>query len=297
MTQMIRLPNGYEFEHMTSGGAMGYNGLGWIHEQPLKAFGLLNPHYFLNETKTITLPPREGFYRPWKPWDTIRLIRKNGKVVGVVNSFGLRNPGLAWFIQNVASYIESRGVDLAVSIFSDSDDSPVELGKMAAALSRFHHIKAIGYNCSCPNTPSGIQSNPEKLAEGAVAIRKNCGFPIIAKLSPSHDIERIVPLLENEVEAFAINSARWGMVFPKTESPLAKYGGGGVSGKIAQLHTWDTAERIKRSTNVPVIVPSMWDYEDIAKMRERGFQAFSYSSVFIPFPWRPTMFAQKDQKR
>lgn len=294
---MITLSTGYTFEYVTGSGAMKYDGQGWLHEQPARACGFINPRLFLNVGKTITLKPREGFYRPWKPWDTIKLIWRKGKVVGVTNAIGLRNQGLAWFLREVAPYIESRGIDLAVSIFSDSDDSPAELGLMAACLAKYRHIKAIEYDDSCPNTPSGIQEDAEKIAEGAQAITKNCDFPLIMKLSPAHDIERIVPMVEGMVQAFTINSVPWDTIFPDLTSPLAKYGEGGVSGEIAQLYTWETAERIKHITKVPVIAPSMWNYKDIATMRERGFQAFSFSSVFIPFPWRPTMFVKRDKEQ
>ena len=84
------------------------------------------------------------------------------------------------------------------------------------------------------------------------------------------------------------------MVFPDWKSPLAKFGGGGVSGKIVQRHTWQFAEVLQSITDVPVIAPSVWDFEDIQKLRAIGFPAFSFGSVFLPFPWRPTRFVKRD---
>jgi len=44
--------------------------------------------------------------------------------------------------------------------------------------------------------------------------------------------------VEEIVEAISINSVPWRVVYPDRESPLTRFGGGGVSGKNAQPCAW-----------------------------------------------------------
>jgi len=96
------------------------------------------------------------------------------------------------------------------------------------------------------------------------------------------------------IEAFSINAVPWNLVFPNCESPLAKYGGGAVSGKIAQPFIWPFAEKLIGITSRPIIGPSVWDFEDIEKLRDMGAKAVSFGSIFLCHPARPTRFVRKD---
>lgn len=288
---MITLSNGHSLRYMTASGAMGYDGRGWPNEQALRWFGLLDISLFTHVMKTVTLPPRKGNFRWYKPWDTVRFLGHDFHDIGIVNAYGLTNPGFNWWIKNVGPRVNPSKVPLIASIFGEPD----ELIEMALALNDFDLV-ALELNASCPNTKDDTLVNSEKVIKSCVVTAESSRHPVLLKLSVVHDIEKIVPAVEDLVEAFDINSVPWRVIFPNRKSPLAKYGGGGVSGKIAQPFTWLFAERLKASTNVPVIAPSMWDYEDIGTMREKGFKAFSFGSVFLPYPWRPTLCVRRDLK-
>lgn len=291
---MMMLSNGHSFEYMTASGAMAYDGKGWPQEKLLRFFGLIDIFLFTHVMKTITLLPRKGNFRWWKPWETVKPIWRGLKIVGTVNAFGLTNPGLDWFLQKVAPRI-CYTIPLVASVFSDSEDSPKELGITASKLGKFPFV-GIEYNTSCPNAKHGIQKNVEKIAEGVDAIEQNCDLPRILKVSVAQDVEAIITAVKKKIQAISINSVPWNMIFPGRESPLAKFGGGGVSGKIAQPITWALAEELQSITDVPIIVPSMWDYKDIGNRRAKGFKAFSFGSVFLCKPWVPTYYVRKDQK-
>lgn len=87
---MIKLSNGRKLEFLVSSGALGYDGKGWPWEWPLRWAGLLRPEEFTAVTKTLTLEPRKGNLRWYKPWDVLRPLG-NGNWV---NAIGLTNPGL-----------------------------------------------------------------------------------------------------------------------------------------------------------------------------------------------------------
>lgn len=292
---MITLSNGHSFKYATGSGAMGPNGRGYKHEQPLRLSGLLDLHLFTHRLKTITLPPRKGNYRWWKPWDCIRPIWENGKIVGTMNAFGLTNPGFEWFLPWITPYARDTSIPLIVSIFSDAENSAEELGHMALKIERSRlPFVAIEFNTSCPNTGHGVEKNVETIVRGVRAIRRNCDLPLGLKVAVGQDYETILKEVEGEIQYLDINSVQWRIIFPDRISPLAKYGGGGVSGKIAQPYTWNLVENLVSITSVPVIGPGMWKYGDLAQVRTLGAKAVSFASVFTFFPWRPTLYVRRD---
>ena len=284
---MIILHNGFSFEHKIASGASGFDGKFWPWEKPLVWSGLIDPSLFLNTTKTLTLPPRRGNFRWWNPSRCVRLIPG-----GAVNTFGLTNKGFYWWCRKIGPRINSQENPLAVSILGEIR----ELAEMADRLNDFD-IVALEDNASCPNTSCDILNNTEKVIEGVRNIHEISRFPIILKLSVTHDIETIVKETEGMVAAYDINSVPWHIVFPGKPSPLARFGGGGVSGKSAQPHTWALVEKIAQLTSVPVIGPSVWDFEDIAKIRAKGAKAIEWGSIFLKHPLRPTKYIKRDMQQ
>lgn len=287
---MIKLGK-HSVEYITASGAMGYDGQGWPHEQPLRWCGLLDTSLFAHVAKSTTLLPREGNYKWYRPWDCMRPIFNGPKIVGFVNAFGLTNPGFKWWTKVVGPSIDSSKTQLIASIFGDPD----ELVTMAEALNDLDLV-AVEINASCPNDQGNILHNVRRVIRSCELVENTSRHSIILKISVVHNIEIIVPEIEGMVDAFDINSVPWGIIFPGRKSPMAKHGGGGVSGKVAQQFTWPFAEKLQSITRTPVIAPSVWDYEDIGILRAKGFRAFSFGSVFLRYPWRPTLYARKDRE-
>jgi dihydroorotate dehydrogenase (NAD+) catalytic subunit len=286
---MITLSNGYSFEYATASGALGLAGKGYLHEQLFKLVGLINPALFLNFGKTPTFGPRKGNFRWWKPWQTIRPLPG-----GALNAFGLRNRGIHWWAENIGPQIDSSKIPFAGSIFGDAN----ELREMTAIMNRFD-LLAIEINASCPNTETDVllDSNADKIIVSVKEVKSVARFPVGLKLSVAHQrsAEKILRAVEKDVEFLSVNSVPWAIAFPGRKSPMERFGGGGVSGKIAQPFTWPFAEKLQSITDIPVIAPSVWDFQNIACLREKGFKAFSFGSVFLCHPWRPTLFVRKEQ--
>jgi dihydroorotate dehydrogenase len=167
---------------------------------------------------------------------------------------------------------------------------------MAKMLDRFDLV-GLEINASCPNTKEDILTNTFKVVESCKAVRDVSRFPIILKLSVVHDVKTIVPQVEGIVEAISINSVPWSTAFPNKKSPLAHLGGGGVSGKIAQSSTWKLVNELAELTYLPIIGPGVWDYGDIETLRIIGVSAIGFGSIFLRYPWRPTVFVRRDMRR
>lgn len=127
---MVTLSNGHSFEFMAASGALAFDGRGWPWEKPLRWIGLLKPDLFTIVVKSLTLKPRKGNLRLWKPFGCVRLIRK-----GTVNAVGLTNPGIDWWVREVYPGVARateqggglRGLDRRrrfAGIYGDGDSSP-----------------------------------------------------------------------------------------------------------------------------------------------------------------------------
>lgn len=284
---MIYLSNGHRFEYVAASGVLGFDGAGWPWEWPLRWFGLLDPSLFTVIIKTLTLKPEKGELRWWNPFRCIRLLPK-----GVVNAVKLTNPGIEWWCRKIGPRVNQKKIPIVASIFSND---VWELAEMAVMLNDFDLV-GLEINVSCPSAESDLLKNTEKVIEECQVVKEVSRFPIFLKLSVVHDIKIIIPQIEELIEAIDINSVPWKIVFPDQQSPLFHLSSGGVSGKIAQLFTWGFLKEIIKLTSIPVIGPSVWEFSDIEKLRQIGAKAISFGSIFIPYPWRPTMFVRKDRK-
>jgi dihydroorotate dehydrogenase (NAD+) catalytic subunit len=271
---------------MTASGALAYDGRGWPWEKPLKWLGLLDPRLFTNVTKTLTRSPREGNLRWSHPWSVVRSLTGGG----VVNAIGLTNPGIDWWGEAVAPKIPDD-MHLVASIEARDELETAEMIQLLEG----QRIRAIELNLSCPNTKDHAHRTTEKIVGIARHAARLSFLPLIAKLSYTQDYLAVAREIskESRVEAFAINSVPWAAIFPDHPSPLEKFGGGGVSGRIIQGYTWKMVEELAIATSVPVIGPSVWDYEDIQRVTDKGAKAVSFGSVFVRHPWRPTRFVRR----
>ncbi|HEX5038191.1 MAG TPA: hypothetical protein VFX30_13625 [bacterium] len=283
---MITFSNGHRCKFMTASGALAYDGGGWPWEKPLRWMGCIDPTLFTNVTKTLTQTPREGNLRWSHPWSVVKKIAGGG----VVNAIGLTNPGIHWWLEFVAPNVpEDR--HLVVSIEARSE---MEVAEMVQLLDG-QNIQGIELNFSCPNTQDHEDRTTEKIVAIGRKAAKLSHLPLIAKLSYTQDYIAVARELSHEkrIEAFSINSVPWGVVFPDRPSPLAAFGGGGVSGKRVQDFTWGMVEELAIATAVPVIGPSVWEYDDIQRVTDKGAKAVSFGSIFVHHPTRPTKFVRR----
>lgn len=283
---MIQLSNQHSFEYMAASGALAYDGRGWPWEWPLRWMGLVDPTLFTIVTKTLTYAPRKGNLDWSHPWTCVKVLKS-----GVVNAVGLTNPGFDWWMGNIADKIHETNYSIVCSM---TEDDPQKLTEMVRRLDRVP-VKGIELNASCPNTDQELHHNVDAVVESAKLMKAQSRHPIILKLSVNQDYLSIAKQTEGVVEALSINSVPWRIAFPEEKSPLADLGGGGVSGKVAQSFTWKMVKELALNVKTPVIGPSVWNFEDIQKLRDLGAKAISFGSIFMRYPWRPTQYVKRDK--
>ncbi len=126
-------------------------------------------------TKTVTIKPRKGNPQP-------RLMEVEN---GLVNSIGLQNDGVEYFIANYLPKLKKIKTALIVNIAGETIEEYV---RTAEILCRQDGINAIEVNISCPNVKKGciaFGKDPAMTKEVISAVRETCKLPLIAKLTPN----------------------------------------------------------------------------------------------------------------
>ena len=302
---MINLSNGHCIENAVASGALGFDYRGWTWERPLVALGLIKPELFTVFIKTLTLNPRKGNLRWWKPWECVALIPG-----GSVNKVGLTNPGIEWWCRSIAPTIDFKRYAIAGSIYGDEE----ELVTMAKRLNSFDLV-ALEVNPSCPNTGHGMPTT-EDVIKMVKSVKRASRHPIIVKVSVKQDFLAIAEGLRGIAEAISLNSVPWDEAFPgRKRSPLWRLekkvggGGGGVSGFPAQFKNWEAVGELARQNALPVIAPSIMWYTDIEYVRAIGAKAVSFGAIHLASypvwlkPWtvftnpcKPTRFVERRTK-
>ncbi len=276
---MIKFSNGEQVEFFTGSGALGFDGRGWWWEYPLRWMGVLNPHDFAIVVKTLTLRPRRGNLRWYAPWRCVRLIRG-----GTVNAVGLTNPGIDWWLRACYPRMRRMGLQIVVSVYPES----LEEAQAFAEKLRPLQITAIELNASCPNVEhcevdavNHVRTIAQTLAD--------TGHPLIVKVGYDQPYVAIAQALEGVAEAIhAINAVPWRMVYPNQPSPLAKLGGGGVSGEPIRPYVREAIQRLTQATILPIIAGGgIYTLSDMQELWELGARAFSIGTLFLRAPWMP----------
>ncbi len=195
--------------------------------------------------KGTTLKPRRGN-------DGVRMAETP---MGMLNSIGLENPGVEFFLQTILPRLAPYGMNVIVNISGSSAD---EYGELAKRLD-VPGVAGIELNVSCPNVKEGgilFGTSPDAVASVVRAAKANTKKPVILKLSPN--VTDIVPIAQAAEKAGAdalslINTLLGMEIDIRTRRPVLGNITGGLSGPavkpVALRLVWQTA----RAVHVPVI--------------------------------------------
>jgi dihydroorotate dehydrogenase (NAD+) catalytic subunit len=187
-------------------------------------------------TKTVTPQPRLGNPQP-------RTVELPG--IGMLNSIGLQNPGLAACLAEELPELVQHQVPVMVSISADSTEA---FTAMAEALAARPEVAALEVNLSCPNIArNGLHFGdaPETVTAAISAVRAGFSGPVFAKLTPN--VTSIVAIGEAALAGgatglTAINTVMGIKIDVKRRRPVLPRQAGGYSGPgirpVAVLAVW-----------------------------------------------------------
>ncbi len=272
---MIRLSNGHEFTFQCASGALGFDGLGYWWEHPLRWLGIIDPTQFTVVSKSVTVDPKKGNLAWWHPWTCVRLLPR-----GVVNNVGQSNPGVEYWAEKHYPRAKNLGYKIAASVDASTWEDGFTLGIFLCDLD----LAFIELNVSCPNTVQ--KACIVKIARGIKEAAPK--HPIILKISynQAFDLDLMNSINEEpSIEGIhAINSVPWKQVFPHKTCPIQK---GGVSGECIHDMARQAVRSVFNLTQKPVIAGGgIYTRENIKNFKKDGASAFSLGTVFLKYPWR-----------
>ena len=285
---MICLSNGHRIDYVIPSGILGFDGKGG----PLKRFfhhiGWIKPELFTIVLKTLTEKPEKGNKVWYNPFRTVRLIPN-----GMVNAVGLSGPGLDKWCQEYAPNID-WSQSIIGSIYAEDLEA---FARMAEKLNQFP-LKALEINSCCPNIKSEVTQNISFTVEACQKVYEVSKHPLILKISAGQRYcKEIVRQISEIIEAIAINSVPWEIVFPGKKSPLAKFGNGAVSGGAAQAVNWRIVREIAPLTTAGIIAPDIYWEGDIEKARKLGAKSVSCGAGLSRHPLRISRMIQQDLEK
>ncbi len=207
--------------------------------------------------KTITLKSRIGNPPP-------RLVETPS---GMLNSIGLENKGVDFFIKDKLPALKKFRVPIIVSIAGDDER---EFRELAKRLNRISGIGALELNLSCPNIRYGsredlIAQDAEATRKVVESVRKATALTVIAKLSPNvTDIKKIAKAAEDGgAHSISLVNTFLGMAVDiETGKPKLGNVTGGLSGPaikpLALRMVWD----VYKTVDIPIIgIGGIMDYK------------------------------------
>ena len=196
--------------------------------------------------KGITLENREGNAYP----------RMAETASGMLNSVGLQNKGIDYFIKSIYPRIRKFDTYIIPNVNGSTIEDYVTV---ASKLNDIKGIKAIELNISCPNVKAGGMAfgiNPKSAMEATKAVRAVYSGTLIVKLSPNvTDIAQMAKIVVDAgADSVSLVNTFLGMAInAETRKPILGTITGGLSGPaikpIALRMVWDVYKAVK----VPVI--------------------------------------------
>ncbi|WP_049690965.1 dihydroorotate dehydrogenase [Anaerococcus jeddahensis] len=214
-------------------------------------------------------------------------IRIYETAAGIMNSIGLQNPGIEYFIKEELPFLETKD---AVTIANLGGHSVEDYVKGASMLDKTS-VPIIELNISCPNVKEGgmaFGTDPKKACEVIEKIREVTKKVLMVKLSPNvGDIKEFVKISENSgadcislvntFNALAIDVDNKKAVF---ENKTA-----GLSGPCIKPIALRMVYEASNATNLPIIgMGGISNYRDCLEFIMAGASAVQVgTSNFVDF--------------
>lgn len=224
-------------------------------------------------TKTIT-------YNPWKGNPQPRIYETDS---GMINSIGLQNPGVFYFVKNILPELKKKETEIFVSITGRNEKEFIEIVKV---LSKYK-ISAIELNLSCPNFEKGkkmISQDPELTYRIVNIIKNQTDIPLIVKLSPNvSDIKEIAISAEKAgADIFSMINTVQGL---RIDFKKMKIIDGGLSGPAIKPVGLKCVYETYKVVNIPIIgIGGIVKWEDALEYFMVGANAIGIGSGIFSNP-------------
>lgn len=176
---------------------------------------------------------------------------------GMLNSVGLQNPGVDYFIDNDLSFMASLGCKVIVNAAGHSISDYIQMVSKLAAYP--NQIDAIELNLSCPNVKEGCMifgSSPQTIFDLVSELRSMTAIPLWVKLTSNTNSISEAALAAQEAGAdavVAINTLLGMAIDRKTRRPILTNNTGGLSGPAIKPVAIRMVSECFKALKIPVI--------------------------------------------
>ncbi|MDF2567520.1 MAG: pyrD [Oscillospiraceae bacterium] len=230
--------------------------------------------------KGMTLNPKDGNPPP----------RIAETPAGMLNSVGLQNPGVDYFIQNELPNLENKGTVIIANVAGSTVEDCITIAQKLDDTC----VDMLELNISCPNVKEGgvaFGVSCQSAAGITQAVRKATKKPLMVKLSPNvTDIASIARAVEDAgADAVSLINTVLGMrIDIKNRRPILKNNMGGLSGPavfpVAVRMVWQVANAV----NIPVVgMGGISKWEDAVEMMMAGATAVQVGAAIFSNPYCP----------
>lgn len=227
--------------------------------------------------KTVTQLPREGNPPP-------RTVETS---CGLLNSIGLDNDGIDYFIIKHLDYLLSLDCPIVANVAGHNADEFVQL---AEKLNDFPQLAGVELNMSCPNVSGGVDfaTNPELTHQVISAVRKKCELPIIAKLTPNvtNIVEIAAAAAEGGADAVTLINTLMGTAIDwRRRRPILGNVFGGLSGPAIKPVALRIVCQVARAVDIPIIgVGGIQSLNDVMEFLVAGASAVQIGTASFYSP-------------
>lgn len=209
---------------------------------------------------------------------------------GMLNSVGLQNPGVDYFIEHELPYLADKDTVIIANVAGSTIEDCIEIARRLDST----NVDMLELNISCPNVKQGgaaFGTSCTSAAEVTKAVRKATTKPLMVKLSPNvtsiTDIALAVE--ESGADAVSLINTLLGMrIDINTRRPILKNNVGGLSGPavfpVALRMVWQVANAVK----IPVVgMGGIAKWEDAIEMMMAGASALQIGAAIFADPFTP----------
>jgi len=224
---------------------------------------------------------------PWEGNNTPRIAETYG---GMLNSVGLQNPGIDYFIKYELPYLKQFEPKVIVNVAGRSIEDYCEVVEKLSETD----VDMLEINISCPNIKKGgigFGTHSEMAAKVTKEVRKVSRKPIIIKLTPNvTDITEIAKAVEAEgADAVSLINTLLGMKIDvhKRRAVLANKMGG-FSGPAIKPVAVRMVYQVRRAIQIPIIgLGGIMTGEDVVEFIMAGADAVSVGTAAFANPTAP----------
>ena len=253
----------------------------------------LSEYYDLNilggiSSKGLTIKPRAG-----NPG--VRVAECDS---GMLNSVGLQNPGVHYFIENDLDFMKQSGAAVIVNVAGHSFEDYIDMVNTLDP--HKDKIDALEINLSCPNVKAGcmtIGSDPEAIKAITAKLRSLTDLPLWIKLTPNvTDISSMaLAAQEGGADAVVLINTMLGMAIDiKTRRPVLHNNTGGYSGPAIKPVALRMVSECYRVLDIPIIgCGGITEASDVLEFMIAGASAVEIGTASLLIPDAPVFITDE----